>query len=539
MTDFNDTTDVLANEAATGTEPASRRKGTKAKTKNHRNRLTHSGVVAALKVNAPVTRYETDGQGMHLRIAPGDRRTGSWVYEFQSPVFHAARKHTIGRVTVHTDGTTLVGVGLQDARDALAAARNLVAAGLDPNVERDTAQAASVDAAKVAAEAAVDAKWRKDNNKAPKDSFDDATARCLAYHRALKPALYSDKTLDIWENTLAKYASPIFGNKHVGEVTPTDIALLDEHVKVEVLKNPRTRTGHHARGQVRRYVSHVFDWAFHPLQALRTAANPVFVDPTQWLGCPKPKSRAAVYNSVEEVRELVVAVRKAVPQQREWDLHGGRYPTSIVTEAVKFGLLTGQRTENIAEARFDQIDERAGTWTIHFDDMKGREALKAQDEEDKPDHVVYLSTQALAIVKHQRALHPASRYVFPGQFKARGGHMNAGSLNARLILLGFKGKQTAHGFRVTMRTAGEEFAGCNGAVLETMLNHKGAKQSIEMSEAVAKAVAKILGDIEHGGMEGVYKRKLSMEAASRVAVQQWADWLDEIARPQLQLLQAA
>ena len=64
-------------------------------------------------------------------------------------------------------------------------------------------------------------------------------------------------------------------------------------------------------------------------------------------------------------------------------------------------ILTWVRTSNALYARFDQIDLRAGTWTIQPEDMKKNEKMK-----DRPAFVVPLVPEAVAIVTAMRERWP-------------------------------------------------------------------------------------------------------------------------------------
>jgi integrase len=118
------------------------------------------------------------------------------------------------------------------------------------------------------------------------------------------------------------------------------------------------------------------------------------------------------------------------------------------------------------------------------------------------DHLVPLSTQAFEIVKELYDMRKESDllWVFPG---ARANpYMDPEAMNKALQKLGFKGKQTGHGFR---------------GIASTMLREMGYPRDV-----VEKQLAhKIEDDTERVYNKAVYieQRKIMMQA--------WADFIDE------------
>jgi integrase len=70
----------------------------------------------------------------------------------------------------------------------------------------------------------------------------------------------------------------------------------------------------------------------------------------------------------------------------------------------------------------------------------------------KRDHTVPLSDQALDILENMRQISGHLDHVFPSQL-GQGKHANSQTVNRALVRMGYKGRQTAHGFRSIGSTA--------------------------------------------------------------------------------------
>lgn len=143
-------------------------------------------------------------------------------------------------------------------------------------------------------------------------------------------------------------------------------------------------------------------------------------------------------------------------------------------------------------AKWRDIDLDAGTWQYLV-------------SKTKTDHLVPLSTQAVAIL---RELHPLSGH---GEYVFMGGHsplkpMSESAVNAALKRMGYDTQQdiTAHGFRAMARTILHERLNIDPYIIEHQLAHK-------VPDALGSA----------------YNRTKFIEQR-KVMMQQWADYLDEL-----------
>lgn len=173
--------------------------------------------------------------------------------------------------------------------------------------------------------------------------------------------------------------------------------------------------------------------------------------------------------------------------------------TPTVVAALKMASILFQRPGNLRTMRWADIDLEAGLWTIPSDDMKRNKAGKANGA----PHLVPLPTQAVEIIKGLQPLNGTREYVFPGARDARD-PMSEAAVTVALHALGYKGRQTWHGFRATGRTLIREELGYDPDVIEAQLAHTGR--------------------IAHGG---AYDRAAFIKARTPM-IQQWADYLDKL-----------
>lgn len=118
------------------------------------------------------------------------------------------------------------------------------------------------------------------------------------------------------------------------------------------------------------------------------------------------------------------------------------------------------RPGELRHARWDEIDLETALWTIPAEKMKMR----------KPHHVP-LSRQSIAILQEIRAITGSSGYVFPSM-RSRTRPMSENTLNAALRRLGYASNEmTAHGFRAMASTILNESGKWSPDAIERALAH--------------------------------------------------------------------
>lgn len=136
------------------------------------------------------------------------------------------------------------------------------------------------------------------------------------------------------------------------------------------------------------------------------------------------------------------------------------YEGSVITRcALKLAPLLFVRPGELRKPESREIDLDAVEWRIPAEKMK----MRAQ-------HIVPLSTQALAILREIQPLTGHGRYIFPNVYRAER-PMSCNTLNASLRRLGYeKGEMTSHGFRSLASTCLHE-QGYPSDVIERQLAH--------------------------------------------------------------------
>lgn len=130
--------------------------------------------------------------------------------------------------------------------------------------------------------------------------------------------------------------------------------------------------------------------------------------------------------------------------------------TSQASAIIKLLLWCGQRKGNVLAMRWDQIDDKANSWTIPGRDYKGRKT-----------HTAALSAKAMAIIKAQPKVSP---WVFPSRRSKSGHRENLEHIWYEVREEAGLEKLTLNSLRHTVGTwlAQENF---NGFVIQKTLGH--------------------------------------------------------------------
>jgi len=173
----------------------------------------------------------------------------------------------------------------------------------------------------------------------------------------------------------------------------------------------------------------------------------------------------------------------------------------IVRTALQLAPMLYQRPGNLREMEWTELDLEAGLWTIPSMKMKRTK----QEKENGEAHVVPLPTQAVALLKAIQPLTGHGRYVFPGE-RSHDRPISDNSVRSGLYALGFGKEQTWHGFRASARTMLVDELNLDPLAIEANLAH-----------AVKDANGRSYNRTQY------LKQRFEM-------VQQWADYLDKLAR---------
>jgi len=292
------------------------------------------------------------------------------------------------------------------------------------------------------------------------NSFESVTREWLEGQKRKLAATTFDKA----ERNFEVLVFPWLGKLPIAAIEPPDVLACLRRIEAG---------GHHetAHRQKQR-ISQVYRYAIaHGLAKTNPAA-----DLSDALQPIVSKSRSAITDP-GEVGELL----------RSIDTFHGQLATAC---ALKLSPLVFVRPGELRKAEWSEFDLDAAEWRIPAEKMKMRE-----------EHVVPLSTQAVAILRELYPLTGSHRYLFPGA-RSPSRPMSENTINAALRRLGYDSDtMTGHGFR---------------ALASTRLNEMGWAPDI---------IERQLAHAERNKVRAAYNRASYM-AERRKMMQAWADYLD-------------
>jgi integrase len=301
-------------------------------------------------------------------------------------------------------------VSLKVARARRDAARKLIAEGIDPSAARqETKQAKQQDAL----------------------STVEAVSRAWLAHRA---SAWTPGTLEAITASLENHVFPALGARPIREIAARDIKQV-----VQVID--KQGAGETA-GRVFQRMRSIYRYAL--------SEDLVGADPTY------PLKPAEIFKPRDVNHRLALAEADMPAFFGKLDAYEGDPSTKAALELL---ILTAVRPGELRGARWKEIDDSRSLWRIPAERMK----MAAE-------HLVPLSTQALAVLETMKSVSGDHGLVFPSPFYP-GKSLSDGTLNSALARLGYKGVATAHGFRTLFSTCANE-AGWNSDVIEKQLSHE-------------------------------------------------------------------
>jgi integrase len=347
-----------------------------------------------------ITKPGRYAMGGNLYLQVGDRGR-SWIFRYQ--LTGPRRYMGIGSCSVFS---------LTEARERAAAARKLVANGIDPIAKREAErQAVRVSAAKVI-------------------TFRECAEKYIVAHRA---GWKNGGSAKQWSRSLEKDVYPAIGALPVDSI---DTALVMKVLEPIWTVKPETAS------RIRGRIEAALGWA--TVRGFRNGDNPAM-----WRGHLEnllPKK-----SKVKKVKHMA-----ALPYQEVGGLMVKlRGMKGVYVRALEFLILTAARPGEVAGARFDEFDLTAKVWTIPGERMKrGKE------------HRVPLSDRAAAIINEMQNI-KTDDLVFPGHRRRT---MHERALIVTMERAGVTGL-TAHGFRATFRDWAGECTNFPREIAEQALAH--------------------------------------------------------------------
>ncbi|MBF0461552.1 MAG: tyrosine-type recombinase/integrase [Magnetococcales bacterium] len=288
---------------------------------------------------------ETDG--FAVRVAPSGTKAWQFIYTFNTK----KRRVTLG---------TYPGMTLKDAKEACTKLRDCLDRGIDP----------------------VEWQMEQDRQTAEAKRIEDQTATVaqLAVEYIERWAKPRKRTWEEDQRILNLDVLPAWGTRKAKDITRRDIlALLDGIVDRTKQRNPNGSgiMANRTLALVRR----MFNFACE--QSILEAS------PCTSVRAPAQEQRRDRVLSEDEIRLF-------------WHGLDTAKISDVSRLALKFLLMTAQRTDEVIEAPWSEFDLAGGWWTI-----------PAERAKNKVSHRVPLSTGALALLARAKGLAGDSPWVFP------------------------------------------------------------------------------------------------------------------------------
>ncbi len=332
-------------------------------------------------------------------------------------------------------------VKLKAARKSCEDARTLLAGGIDPSEHRK-----------------ITKNMRADNTA---NSFEAIAREWFAKYSPGWAPSHSSKIIQRLENDVF----PWIGSRPIAEITAPELLKVLRRIEDRGALDTVHRA-HQNCGQVFRYGVATGRCERDPSPDLRGALAPA-----------KHEHFAAITDPAA-VGELLRAI-------------DGFRGTFVVQCALKLAPLFFVRPGELRKAEWQQFDLEKGEWRYFV-------------TKTKSEHLVPLSTQAIAILRELHALTGTRKLVFPGRDPKK--PMSDAAINAALRRMGYDTKTeiTGHGFRAMARTILHQDLDVKPEIIEHQLAHR---------------VPDALGTAYNRTKFLVERRKM---------MQQWADYLDKL-----------
>jgi integrase len=315
----------------------------------------------------------SDGGGLYIVVTAAGGKLWRWKYRF-----HGAEKlMSFGQ---YPD------VILVDARERHAAARRLLAAGVDPMAQRKAERATSA--------------------RADAQSFESVAALWLAHWKVDK----SPRHVDATQRRMKANILPLLGARPIAEIEAPELVAMVKAIEARGATDLAKRAMENA-GQIFRYaIAHGY--------AKRNPASEIH--PADILK-PTHKTNLARIDAKE-----LPALLRAI------EVYQGTHVTRL---AMKLMALTFVRTSELIGAKWAEFDMEATRWNIPPERMKMRDP-----------HIVPLAAQAVEALEMLRTLTGTSEWLLPSDRSSKKPMSNNTILQA-LKRMGYQGRMTGHGFR--------------------------------------------------------------------------------------------
>jgi len=419
--------------------------------------LTDKEVDNAKVLEGKKVRKLSDGQGLYLLI----NKTGSkyWRYDYR---FNDKRKtYTFGTYPdLPLGGKKVRGRGyVKGARDLLVEVKQLVAKGIDPVTLRKKEKQDTINA-----QVAVEDKHQELDN-----TFEKVTLEWYPIKRKGLNESYTTKML----GRIEKYVFPLIGSVPITELNKKQVAdVIKFTVDAGVID-----TAHRLAQYIHQILEYACDCGYIDLVPMGNVSRLIPHCDVK----PMP-----ALTDEGNIGELLRAI----------DNYSG---TFVVCSALKLLPMLAVRGGEFRTSEWTEMDFEKSLWTIPAAHRKISTAAKKNPANF---HLVPLSKQAVALLKDLHRMTGRGKHVFPS---VRGDvrPMSENTITTALGVMGYKDKQTGHGFR---------------AMFSTILNEKGFNPD---------AIERQLAHKERNAVRAAYNRSEYIEERINM-MQSWADYLDKL-----------
>jgi integrase len=274
-------------------------------------------------------------------------------------------------------------------------------------------------------------------------------------------------TARIWRSTLTRFVLPQIGS--------LDVRAVHYHHVVSILAplslttRTRNKGGPSVARKLQSRIARILDWA-----AARGYRDP---------DLPNPARRELLKDVIG--KKLPTRHHAAPPLNEAQELYSRiKGADGSLYRAAELMILCATRVKEALDARWEEVDWEARTWT-----------LPAHRTKMARDHVIPLSDRAISLLEDQHAIRMSDR-VFPNTIGVSFSRTCVGPALAR-IGVGY----TLHGWRSCCMDVMSEELGIDSETTEFVLGHVKT------------------------GVTGAYRRGSSLARRTRT-MQAWADWLN-------------
>jgi integrase len=369
--------------------------------------------IKASKPNPDKALKLADDKGMYLLINPNGAKYFRLKYRF------AGKEKTLA-LGVYPE------TSLKQAREKREEARKLLSEGRDPGETRkETKQALKKTEAAILE--ALEIEKRLEAGLPLLNSFEHITREWFASNAHIVREITLQKKIRRFE----LYVFPVIGSKPAGEIKSPDVFSI---IKPLIAKN-QLETAHRVNSEI----SAAFAYAI--------AHGFTDYDPAQPVAKQIPAQKVKHNAAVTEPKEVAQLLR---------DIFGYQ-GTFVVQCALRLSPYLFQRPGEIRQMEWKDLDLIAKEWRYFV-------------TKTEVQHIVPLSTQAVAIIEDVKRLTGGGRYVFPSS-RGDGRPMSDGTIRTALKTLGYDSDAaSAHGFRTTASTLLNE-QGWSPDAIERQLCH--------------------------------------------------------------------